>query len=624
MANFFDQFDGPAEPAGGNRYADAISSIESSGNYKAVGPATRTGDRALGRYQVMSANIRPWSQEVLGREVTPTEFMADPKIQDAIFNGKFGQYVEKYGPEGASKAWFAGEKGMNDPNRRDVLGTTVDAYGRKFTQALGYAPEQQAAPRLAAPAPTNPVAPQGQQSGNFFDQFDAPSAQQVDGYQVSREGGATRIQPAPFKERFDAVSDEAAFRAVEPEKKEFGLADTWPARVAKSIYGAVTLPGDVAAGRVDPGSDEAIGRSFDLAGVATPMAAAGATVPKVAAKAAQAETPSIQQLKAAATKGYESAEVQGLEVAPRAISDFSTSVMTKLNEAGIDDNLAPEVFGVLSRLQKAPDGSVVTGKNINSLRRMFGNAATSPDPTKRKAAATAMDALDEFLPNIASRDVLAGDAAAASKTLGTARANYSAAKHAEAIDKKAIQAELRAAAANSGRNVANTIRQRMADILIKDKERRGFSTAELAQMEKIVRGTRGQNALRTAGNISGGGGGLGAAITGGGGALALGPVGIGIPIAGFAMKSLSNRMTLKQAEKLSEMIRSRAPLASSMQKFEEKAAQFAGEKSSKTFAGVALAARNFATNLKASGINISPAELMRGVQGGVPARAENE
>lgn len=123
-----------AEPS---PYASAISGIESGGKYNAVGPATKTGDRALGKYQVMAANVRPWTKEVLGREVTPTEFMNSPEIQDAVFNAKFGGYVDKYGPEGAAKAWFAGEKGMSDPNRRDVLGTSVADYGRKFVSALG-------------------------------------------------------------------------------------------------------------------------------------------------------------------------------------------------------------------------------------------------------------------------------------------------------------------------------------------------------------------------------------------------------------------------------------------------------------------------------------------------------
>ena len=55
--------------------------------------------------------------------MTPEQFLASPQLQDAVFQGKFNQYVQKYGPEGAAKAWFAGEQGMNNPNAKDVLGT---------------------------------------------------------------------------------------------------------------------------------------------------------------------------------------------------------------------------------------------------------------------------------------------------------------------------------------------------------------------------------------------------------------------------------------------------------------------------------------------------------------------
>jgi hypothetical protein len=58
------------------------------------------------------------------------------------------------------------------------------------------------------------------------------------------------------------------------------LGQTWPARLAQSAYGAFTLPGDVYQGKVNPLSDEAIGRSADLAGFVTggnmPMAQSGA------------------------------------------------------------------------------------------------------------------------------------------------------------------------------------------------------------------------------------------------------------------------------------------------------------------------------------------------------------
>ena len=145
-------------------YGDAIAGIESagSGDYMALGPTTKSGDRAYGRYQVMGNNIGPWGMEVLGRQVTPAEFMKNPAIQDAIFEGKFGQYVKKYGPEGAAKAWFAGEGGMNNPNARDQLGTSVADYAAKFNrgvpqQAMGFAPEQAPAFPPMKKQPQQPV-----------------------------------------------------------------------------------------------------------------------------------------------------------------------------------------------------------------------------------------------------------------------------------------------------------------------------------------------------------------------------------------------------------------------------------------------------------------------------------
>jgi hypothetical protein len=116
----------------------AIGTTESGNNYRAVGPvAGADGDRAWGKYQVMGKNVGPWTQEILGRAYSPQEFLDDDKAQDAVFNSKFGNYAAKYGPEGAARAWFAGEGGMNNPNAKDVLGTSVAGYGRKFADLYG-------------------------------------------------------------------------------------------------------------------------------------------------------------------------------------------------------------------------------------------------------------------------------------------------------------------------------------------------------------------------------------------------------------------------------------------------------------------------------------------------------
>ena len=152
-------------------FADSIAAIESGGNYNLLGPVTKSGDRAYGKYQVMGSNVPSWTQEALGNKLTPAEFRADPQAQDAVFQHRFGLYVNKYGPEGAARAWFAGEGGMNDPNRQDQLGTSVESYGKRFMAGL----QPQAQPPVSPPvgAPTPPAAqananPMGQLSPEVF------------------------------------------------------------------------------------------------------------------------------------------------------------------------------------------------------------------------------------------------------------------------------------------------------------------------------------------------------------------------------------------------------------------------------------------------------------------------
>ena len=121
-----------------DRYARSTSIQESGspqGDYRAVGPPTKKGERALGRYQVLTSNIPSWTEKYFGQRLTPTEFLNNPTAQDAVYRGKFGELAQKYGPEGAARAWFAGEGGMNNPNASDGY-TTVRAYADKFNRNL--------------------------------------------------------------------------------------------------------------------------------------------------------------------------------------------------------------------------------------------------------------------------------------------------------------------------------------------------------------------------------------------------------------------------------------------------------------------------------------------------------
>lgn len=141
-------------PSGGDNGMDrsgaAISGIESGGKYDAVGPVTKTGDRAYGKYQIMGNNIPEWTETATGKRMTPDEFVRDQAAQEAVFKHKFGEYTQKYGPESAAKAWFAGEQGMDNPKAADVNGMTVERYGQKFANAFAGPDDVSKVPAVAA------------------------------------------------------------------------------------------------------------------------------------------------------------------------------------------------------------------------------------------------------------------------------------------------------------------------------------------------------------------------------------------------------------------------------------------------------------------------------------------
>lgn len=350
------------------------------------------------------------------------------------------------------------------------------------------------------------------------------------------------------------------------EPKKFGLGDTWPARLAKSVYSAVTLPGDVMSGQtaVDPSNPEFIGRTLDLATVGTPMA------PKSAASliAPKAGLPTAEELKAAASSGYDTARGLGVDIKPEAVAGTIQTLAQTLEKDGINAKLAPKTFGIISELAAPPAGSVATIANLETARRSLGHAAQDfLNPTEKMAAGRAIKHLDDYLGAIPQADVLAGDAAQASKILSEARGNYAASKRSAQINGELDIAEGNAAAANSGQNIGNATRQRFNSILKSDKKSSGFTDAELAQMERVRDGTVIGNLARTGGNLLGGGGGLGAAVTAGIGGAAtahMGGVGALAPLVGYGLKKFSNASVERQVRKLDEMTRARAPLSEGM------------------------------------------------------------
>lgn len=93
-----------------------IAAKESGGNYQALGD-WNSGDRAYGKYQIMGNNIPSWTQQYLGKSLTPQQFLKRENAQDKVAMGKLRYYYKRYGPGGAAASWYAGEsaaKGWKD------------------------------------------------------------------------------------------------------------------------------------------------------------------------------------------------------------------------------------------------------------------------------------------------------------------------------------------------------------------------------------------------------------------------------------------------------------------------------------------------------------------------------
>lgn len=347
-----------------------------------------------------------------------------------------------------------------------------------------------------------------------------------------------------------------------------------------AIKRAVTLPRDVYEGKVDLNTDEATGRVLEAASIAAPVnpaiRAGDAAIPGAlrAVRRQEVEPPSADALRAAADAGYDDARALGVDYSSNAVRDLAGTIQAGLERDGVLAELAPTTFTILNKLQNPPADSVASLSGLEAARRSFGHAAKKFDnPTEQLAAQRAREGLDTFLEGADPSSVVAGPAAEAARIMSEARGNYAAAARSDKLTGIEEAAELRAAAANSGQNVENATRQRIASLLLKPKERAGFSEAELAQLEKVVRGSGGANAARAIGNMLGGGGGLGAMVpvaAGGAtgvatGSPALAAIGAALPVVGYGAKKVAARLTDRAFKEADEMTRMRSPLYERMQ-----------------------------------------------------------
>ena len=296
------------------------------------------------------------------------------------------------------------------------------------------------------------------------------------------------------------------------------------------------------------------------------VAALGAGGLSALRRTPQAEAPSLADIQAARDADYAAVQNMGVTVTPAALNREATAATANLASIGLTEDVAPKTVAVLEKLGNRPTAASIT--DIDNARKVLGNIAkgsTSPSSMERidaAAARFAIDHIDDALPKLSPTDLASGAArhADAIEALTNARGNAAAAFRAQDLDRTAYRASLNAAAANSGMNVENSLRQQLKSILTNPARARGFSADEISTMESIVRGERLRNVIRTAGNVLGGGGGLGALAAGAAGHAVMPGAGILTPVLGRGLKMAGNAATNRAFNRLDEMVRRRSPL----------------------------------------------------------------
>jgi lysozyme family protein len=301
------------------------------------------------------------------------------------------------------------------------------------------------------------------------------------------------------------------------------------------------------------GAGMATGTAF---GVAAPIVgrAVGKAVGAFTNKAPAA--PTTEAIKNEAQAAYRAAKSSGLMVKPESFKARVDVLARQMADEGLDPSLHPKATAAMGRLMKANDAPLSL-QDLDTLRQIAGDAAGSIEPGERRLGAMIREGIDDYIGNLKSADVLAGDAKKAAGEVVKARSLWAKMRKSELIDTALDKAERGAASSGSGGNIDNATRQKIRSLLDNPKTARQFSAAEKEALELVVRGGKAQNLLRLVGKLSPQGNGLMAAL--GIGATAANPAMAIIPAAGYAAKKGADALSARNMRMAEELIKRGAP-----------------------------------------------------------------
>jgi hypothetical protein len=291
----------------------------------------------------------------------------------------------------------------------------------------------------------------------------------------------------------------------------------------------------------------------------------------------KAKIPTSSELLSIGDAGYKVARGVGLDLAPNGVGRWASLVEAEISGpkhgfTGGPDGTAKKTFAALTKLQNLPSGAIVTGDNLQAIRKNLQDIAAETQPGKggfakptpdAAAAAVALKRLNQYSENIPPGHVVDGDPQRYSDTIREASGNWGAGRRTQDFDARLTKAER-----NADRQIAGSldaqIKTKAGQLIDNDAAMRFLNDAEKKQLSLVERGGPVSNTLRQFGR---GGAGVIPILS----QLAAAPlVGTTLGAPGLAVQALiasglygarktSEGITKSRARKLAEMLAKRSP-----------------------------------------------------------------
>lgn len=260
----------------------------------------------------------------------------------------------------------------------------------------------------------------------------------------------------------------------------------------------------------------------------------------------------VQQAQAAKTAAYNAAEQAGVRYTPEAFNGLVDNIATSLTNANINPlrhEKAVSVFQDIDSLR----GQAPSLTQLDQLKQVIArDLLNTQDGALREFGRKMRNRIDDFIDNADETMVSSGNPQQAAQLIRDAREANRRYRGLETVTNAVTKAERRAESTGSGGNADNAMRQNIRGILDSPRKAKFFKAEEQQLMDRAIRDSGAQKAVRIAGKLSPQGSGLMAAL-GIGGAMT-NPL-LGVPaLVGAAAKPLAERMTRKKIDALIEAL----------------------------------------------------------------------